>query len=322
MGWWRWGGLLVPLAVIPPFLSDYPLYLLSWALVFLIASIGLNLTLGYAGQVSLAHAAFFGIGAYTTAILTNQGWSFWLALPLGGLLACAFGFVLGFPALRVQDHYLAMVTLGFNIVVFVLLRNWSGLTGGVNGINPPRPTLGPLDLSGDLAFYYVILVVAFAAILLADWVVRSKWGRAFRAMRENELAAAVHGVNLRNYKVLAFALGALYAGIGGGLFGALLGYIDPEAFHLTRTLEFLIVVVVGGLGRFAGPFLGTLVVTLLPEVLRPFGNLYLVVYAGLVLVMMLFLRKGLVVLLDGLVSIAYRLGKACGQILHHGASGD
>lgn len=305
MRWLHWMWLVGPLAVVPPFLSDYLLYLLSWALVFLIPGLGLNITLGYAGQISLAHAAFFGLGAYTTAILTLQDWSFWVALPLGGLLACGFGFILGFPSLRVKDHYLAMVTLGFNVVIFVFLRNLRDLTGGVNGLAPPRPTLGGFDLGGDQVYYYVILGVTVLAILSAYWVVHSKWGRAFRAIRENELAAAAHGVSLRNYKVLAFALGALYAGIGGGLFGALLGYIDPEAFYLTRTLEFLILVVVGGLGRFAGPFLGTLVVTLLPEALRGFGSLYLVIYAGLVLVMVLFCRQGLVLVLDGLV-VAYR----------------
>jgi branched-chain amino acid transport system permease protein len=322
MGWWRWGFLLLPLAVVAPFLNDYHLYLLSWALVFLIPGIGLNITLGYAGQISLAHAAFFGLGAYTTAILTLHGGSFWLALPLGGLLACVFGFILGFPALRVKDHYLAMVTLGFNIVIFVLLRNWRDLTGGVNGLSPPRPMLGRLDLSSDLSFYYVILVVTSLAILSAQWVVQSQWGRAFRAIRENEIAAAAHGVSLRNYKTLAFALGALYAGIGGGLFGALLGYIDPEAFALARTLEFLILVVVGGLGRFAGPFLGTLVVTLLPEVLRAFGSLYLVIYASLVLVIMLFLRQGLVLLLDALVVVGRWLWKGSSRTVRYGAPGN
>jgi branched-chain amino acid transport system permease protein len=322
MGWWRWGFLLLPLAVVAPFLSDYRLYLLSWALVFLIPGIGLNITLGYAGQISLAQAAFFGLGAYTTAILTLHDWSFWLALPLGGLLACVCGFILGFPALRVKDHYLAMVTLGFNIVIFVFLRNWRELTGGVNGLTPPRPTLGALDLSSDLSFYYVILVVAGVAVVSAQWAVQSQWGRAFRAIRENEIAAAAHGVSLRNYKTLAFALGALYAGIGGGLFGALLGYIDPEAFSLVRSLEFLILVVVGGLGRFAGPFLGTLVVTVLPEALRAFGSLYLVIYAALVLLMMLFLRQGLVLLLDGLVAVGRWFLKGSDRTVRYGTPGD
>lgn len=322
MHWWRWSLLIVPLAVVPLFFNDYLLYILSWAVVFLIAGIGLNLTLGYAGQISLAHAAFFGLGAYTTAILTLQDWSFWLALPLGGLLAGACGFILGFPSLRVKDHYLAMVTLGFNIVIFVFLRNWRDLTGGVNGLSPPRPTLGGLDLSGDLAFYYVILTVATAVMLSAYWVVQSKWGRAFRAIRGNELAAAAHGVSLRNYKVLAFALGAMYAGIGGGLFGALLGYIDPEAFYLTRTLEFLILVVVGGLGRFAGPFLGTMVVTLMPEALRGFGSFYLVVYAALVLVIVFFFRQGLVGLLDGALVVVRWLWRKPERALGYGTPGD
>jgi branched-chain amino acid transport system permease protein len=322
MRWFNWIWLIGPLAIVAPFLSDYLLYLLSWSLVFLIPGIGLNITLGYAGQISLAHAAFFGLGAYTTGILTLQNWSFWLALPLGGLLACGFGFILGFPALRVKDHYLAMVTLGFNIVVFVFLRNLRGLTGGVNGLAPPRPHLGPFDFGGDQAYYYVILAVTVLTILSAYWVVHSKWGRAFRAIRENDLAAAAHGVSLRNYKVLAFALGAFYAGIGGGLFGPLLGYIDPEAFYLTRTLEFLILVVVGGLGRFAGPFLGTLVVTLLPEALRGFGSLYLVIYAAMVLVIVLFFRRGLVLVLDGMVT-AYRwlLHRQDGS-LRYGTPGD
>ena len=215
--------------------------------------------------------------------------------------------MLGFPDLKVKHHYLAMVTLGFNISVFLVLRNWESLTGGSFGISSvARPAWGPLSFKSDRAFYFYILAWAAVVVASAYWILTSRWGRAFRAIRENEMRAEVVGVNLRNYKLMVFAIGAAYAGTGGALFAPLLGYIDPGAYTLDRSIQFLMMVVLGGLGRFEGPFIGALVVTVLPEVLRGSEGLYLIIYALAVILMMLFMPKGLV----GLWDLAWRSSRS------------
>jgi branched-chain amino acid transport system permease protein len=246
-------------------------------------------------------------GSYAVAILGQHGVPFEAGLVIGVTLAFAWGLVLGFPALKVKHHYLAMVTLGFNIIVFLVLRNWESLTGGSFGIsNVTRPSWGPLSFKSDRAFYFYILGWAMLVVASAYWILSSRWGRAFRAIRENEMRAEVVGVSLRNYKLMAFAIGAAYAGTGGALFAPLLGYIDPGAYTLDRSIQFLMMVVLGGLGRFEGPFIGALVVTVLPEVLRGSEGLYLIIYALAVILMMLFMPKGLV----GLWDLAWRFSKS------------
>jgi branched-chain amino acid transport system permease protein len=295
-------GALALLALAPLAFEQYKLYVASLTLVYLVLAIGLNLTLGYAGQISLAHAAFMAFGSYAVAILGPRGVPFEVSLFLGAAIAFAWGLLVGFPALKVKHHYLAMVTLGFNIITFLVLRNWEALTGGSFGIaGIRRPAWGPLSFASDRAYYLYILGWAVVVVASAYWILTSRWGRAFRAIRENELRAAVVGVSLRNYKLMAFAIGAAYAGIGGALFAPLLGYIDPGAYTLDRSIQFLMMVVMGGLGRFEGPFIGAAVVTILPEVLRGSEGLYLIIYAVAVVLMMLFMPKGLVGLWDRLL---------------------
>jgi branched-chain amino acid transport system permease protein len=305
----RW-PLLAALALcllLPLVLDQYKLYVLSLTLVYVILAIGLNLTLGYAGQISLCHAAFMSFGSYAVAILGQHGVPFEVGLVLGVVIAFGWGLVLGFPALKVKHHYLAMVTLGFNIIVFLVLRNWESLTGGSFGIsNVARPVWGPVSFKSDRAFYFYILAWTAVVVASAYWILHSRWGRAFRAIRENEMRAEVVGVSLRNYKLMAFAIGAAYAGTGGALFAPLLGYIDPGAYTLDRSIQFLMMVVLGGLGRFEGPFIGALVVTILPEVLRGSEGLYLIIYALAVIIMMLFMPKGLV----GLWDLAWRFSRS------------
>jgi branched-chain amino acid transport system permease protein len=295
------GGIALLLATLSLALPDYPLYVASLTLIYALAAVGLNLTLGYAGQTSLAHGAFMGIGAYTLALLAAHGIPFLAALGGAGVLAFACGILLGYPALKVRHHYLAMVTMGFNIIVFLVMRNEEWLTGGSFGLSGiRRPQWGPVDFADDRAYY--LLVLALTAILAAAgaWMVRSPWGRGLRAIRENEIRAEVLGVNLPTYKLAAFAAGALYAGIAGGLFAGLLRYIDPNAFGLDRSIQILLMVVVGGLGRFAGPFVGAVVVTILPEVLRMTQGLYLMLFSLLVILLVLFRPQGLTALADHL----------------------
>ncbi len=306
-------GLLALLALLPLGFEQYKLYVASLTLVYLVMAIGLNLTLGYAGQISLAHGAFMAFGAYAVAILGQRGLPFELGLGLGAALGFGWGLVVGFPALKVKHHFLAMVTLGFNIMVFLALRNWESLTGGSFGISGiARPAWGPLTFRSDRAYYVYMLAWAAVVVSSAYWILGSRWGRAFRAIRENEMRAEALGVSLRNYKLMAFAIGAAYAGIGGALFAPLLGYIDPGAFTLDRSIQFLMMVVMGGLGRFEGPFIGAILVTVLPEVLRASEGLYLVIYALAVILMMLFMPKGLVGVWDWVTDLlgASRTGRA------------
>src|SRR6266436_5908877 len=205
------------------------------------AAFGLNLIVGYAGQMSIGQAAFFGIGAYTAAILMKAGVDFWLVLPAAAMLCFAVGLALGFPALRVQHHYLAFATLGFNVLVYLVLRNEEWLTGGTFGISAiPRPSLLGYSLDGALAFFYFafVSVILLAAVLW--WLLRSPWGRAFAALRDNPIRAESTGVNITAYTLLAFAIGAACAGIGGVYLAALVNFIEPGQFNLSVSLVLLI----------------------------------------------------------------------------------
>jgi len=281
--------------VLAPFgLKPYGIYLLSLWAVTTIAAIGLNLTLGYAGQISLAQAAFVGIGAYTAALLTTQGWPLWSAFLLATALCFVIGWVLGYPALRVQHHYLAFVTLSFGTLVFLILRNEEWLTKGVYGISGiPRPTVLGWSTKGPIDFYFFCLGMLALVTAATWWLIRSPWGRAFTALRENPIRADSLGVDVRRYTLIAFAIGSALGGISGALYAPLVQFIEPTAFALNLSLNLLLMVIVGGAGYFFGPFLGAAVSVLLPEWLRFSEGLYLILYAMFVMVLMAFCPSGL-----------------------------
>jgi branched-chain amino acid transport system permease protein len=292
---------LLVLLVVPPQLKNYGIYLFSYWLVFVIATMGLNLTVGYAGQKSLGHAAFFGIGAYTVAILMKAGISFWLGLPLAMVGCFVVGLALGFPALRVQTIYLAFATLGFNIAVWLVMRNEESLTGGTFGINDiPRPEVLGLRLDSALAYYYFVLAVALIMGLLLWGLLRSPWGRAFTALRDNPIRAESLGINIQAYTLLSFAIGAVYAGVAGALFASLVQFIEPGPFSVGTSIMMYLMVVVGGPGYFLGPMLGAAVGVLLPEWLRFAQAWYLFVFGTAVVLLMLWLPDGLLSLPDRL----------------------
>lgn len=293
-------GLAVLLAV-PPFLKSYGIYLFSYWLVYVIANMGLNLTVGYAGQKSLGHAAFFGIGAYTVAILMKAGISFWIGLPLAMAGCFAIGLVLGFPALRVQTIYLAFATLGFNTAVWLVMRNEEGLTGGTYGINGiGRPEFFGLSLDSSLAFYYLILAATILLGALMWGLLRSPWGKAFTALRDNPIRAESLGINVQAYTLLAFAIGAMYAGVAGALFASLVDFIEPGPFAIGTSFMMYLMLVVGGPGYFLGPLLGSAVGVLLPEWLRFAQAWYLFIFGVAVVLLMLWLPDGLLSLPDRL----------------------
>jgi branched-chain amino acid transport system permease protein len=293
-------GLLVgavamaALLVLPPFLRSYGVYLLSYWLVFVIATMGLNLTVGYAGQASLGHGAFLGIGAYSVAIVMKAGCSFWLGLPLAAVLCFVVGLGLGFPALRVQTIYLAFATLGFNVAVWLVMRNEEWLTGGTSGINDiGRPSLFGFSLAGDLTYYYFVLAIAVGVAALLWGLLRSPWGKAFTALRDNPIRAESLGIDVQAYTLLSFAIGASCAGIAGALFASLVQFIEPTPFSLGVSFMMYLMVVVGGSGYFFGPALGAVVGVLLPEWLRFAQGWYLIAFGVAVILVMLWLPGGL-----------------------------
>jgi len=286
---------LVVLVAMPLGQGGYIIYVLSLWLIFSIAAMGLNLTLGYAGQVSLAQAAFMGIGAYATALITMAGVHWLLAAPVAVGLGFFVGLLLGYPALRVQHHLLAFVTLAFNTLVFLVLRNEEWLTGGSFGIvGIPRPDFGLFSAGKALNYYYFVLALYVIAALAFHGLVRSPWGRAFRALRENPIRANSLGVDTRRMTLLAFAIGSAYGAFAGALMAPLVQFIDPASFALVVSLKLLLMVVVGGSGSFFGPMLGAGIVILMPEALRFTESYYLMLYAVLVVALMVFCPTGLI----------------------------
>jgi branched-chain amino acid transport system permease protein len=280
-------------------LKRYGTYILTLWLVTAVAAMGVNLIVGYAGQETLAQAAFLGIGAYLTALMTKAGVPFGVAFLASGLAAFVVGIVLGFPALRVQKHYLAFVTLAFTVFVWLVIRNEEWLTGGVSGVaNISRPWLFGLSLRPALYFYWFTLAIAAVLTFVMWWLIRSPWGRAFTALRENPVRAESLGVDERAYTLLAFAIGSAYGGFAGTLYAPLVEFIDPAPFALGPSLLFLLMVVIGGAGSFAGPFIGAAIAVLLPEWLRFAESYYLIIYAVTVMVMMAFCPSGIVGLLQ------------------------
>jgi branched-chain amino acid transport system permease protein len=294
---------LVFLIMAPFGLKPYGIFILSTWVVMTIAAIGLNLTLGYAGQVSMAQAAFVGIGAYITALLTTSGMPFWSGYVLAFMACFAIGWLLGYPALRVQHHYLAFVTLAFNTLVFLLFRNEEWLTGGNYGIsNIPRPNVLGWSTERPIPFYFFCLFHLALISFATWWLIRSPWGRAFVALRENPIRALSLGVDTRRYTLMAFAIGAGLGGLAGALYAPLVQFIDPVPFGLGLSLNLLLMVVVGGSGYFFGPFLGAIVAVLLPEWMRFAEGYYLIGYAVLVMVLMVFCPSGLLGLAERLLT--------------------
>jgi len=292
---------IVALLIVPFFLKTYGVHLLTTWLIFIIATMGLNLTTGYAGQKSLGQAAFFGIGAYTVAIFLKMGISFWLGLPVGALICFLVGVLLGFPALRVQTIYLAFATLGFNTAIWLVMRNEEWLTGGTFGMNNiARPSLLDFNLDNNRNFYFLVLFVTLVMALLLWKLIESPWGKSFTALRDNPIRAESLGIHIRKYTLMSFAIGAAYAGVAGGLYACLVQFIDPALFTVGASIMMYLMVVVGGPGYFFGPVLGSAVGVVLPEWLRFAQAWYLFIFGTAVIFLMIWLP-------DGLLSIPERL---------------
>jgi branched-chain amino acid transport system permease protein len=259
------------LATAPMWLvSPYHLHVLIMAGIFTILALSLNLLLGYTGQLSLGHAAFFGIGAYTSALLTLKlDWSFWLALPSAAAAAGVAGWAIGRLALKLRGAYFVLVTISFAGVISLVSINWMELTNGPLGLpGVPAPELGPWTLRAKAAYYYLVLAGAALAYLVCHRLVHSRIGRALVALRENEALAESVGIDATRFLVLAAVISAALAGVGGSLYAHYTRFVSPEVFLFTYTVTMVIMVIAGGQGTLVGPVIGAILFTALPEALR------------------------------------------------------
>lgn len=275
-----WLGILVVVTAISPFiLSDFWLSVLNFTAISAIAAIGLNLLTGFTGQVSLGHAFFVALGAYTAGYIGGDlGLPFVVWLPAAGVLGALVGLIIGPFALRLKGLYLAIVTIGLVFLGEHLFINLRTITGGPQGRSIPSPELGGLNfgklggLSRDQSFFFLAIPLLALATLFAKNVVRSRPGRAFQAIRDREVAAAVIGVNLARYKVGAFALSSFYAAAAGALLGSYLRYVTPEQFGLLFSIQFVAMIIVGGVGTIFGSILGALFIVLIPRLVEQFSD--------------------------------------------------
>ncbi len=286
--------LIMTWLILPLVFDTYAMRILNMGLILGVAALGLQLIVGYTGQFSFGHAAFYGIGAYTSGLLAvNLDLPFWLTLPLAGLAAGLAGWLVT-PILRLSGHFLAIGTLAVGEIVFLLMINWKWLTKGAYGLyGIPFPSLGSFRFDTEGRYYFLVTVVLGLVYFLVRRLTRSRVGRALVAVRENELAALVSGVEPKSQKVRAFVAGTACAGLAGALYAHYMSYINPESFVFHVSVEMVTMVVIGGLGSLPAGIVGALVVVLLPEYLRALADYRLVVYGVLLIVFMMFLPGGL-----------------------------
>jgi len=293
-GWVPYVIVAVMLGISAPFFDDYILYVFSLVFIFTIISLGYNLVMGFAGQISLCQGAFAAIGAYMSALLTIKlGINFWVSLSIAGVVTTVIGFAIGQPAVKLSGHYLALVTLGFNTIVEIVARVWGGMTKGSFGLNVPTPILPFIDFSKDIHFFYMNLLIATVFLVATINLVNSKVGRAFTSIRDSEIASASLGIDPAKYKTLSFMLSGFYGAIGGGLYGITIGLITPDDFALLSVLRLLTMIIVGGLGSIPGAVLGAVLITSLPEILRIFQDFWELVFGVILLLCLNFLPGGL-----------------------------
>ena len=301
--------LAVAAALLFPQLGvkNYYLHIAVLSLLHILLALGLNLIAGYAGQLSLAHAAFFGIGAYTTALLTlNQHWSFWLAAPIGAVVAGLVAVAIGLPTLRLKGPYFVISSMGFGEIVRLIFLNWQSVTRGPNGL-PGIPAPDPINLGfvkltfeSRMESYYLILFVLFGVLILYYNLVNSRIGRALRAIRNDYIAAQVMGIHIAFYRILAFAGGAALAGLTGALYSGYIRFISPDTFTSGESINILIMMVIGGMGTIVGPIIGAVAITYLLETMRVFAEYRLVIYGLLMFIVILYMPQGVAGMLESL----------------------
>lgn len=290
-----WCGAILALLLLPLFLGKYTVFLVSLLAVYALVSLGLNLLMGYTGQIAAGHAGFLALGAYFTAIVGSR--LIWLPCPVVLLLAGAFtgmiGFLLGIPILRLKGFYIAMATLAFGVVVSELILQWSSLTGGDDGFGVPIARIGSFEFDSDYKLFYLIIPVTILMTFLAKCLVNGYIGRAFVAIRESDIAAQTIGIDLARYKTIAFAISAFYTGVAGGLFAYLITFLSPDAFTIELSVDFIAMIVIGGMGSILGSIIGAVILTGMQQILAGLLDLQIFIFGISLIVFMIFMPRGI-----------------------------
>ncbi|WDP89208.1 MAG: branched-chain amino acid ABC transporter permease [Desulfobacter sp.] len=290
-------GIFIAVVLALGLLTDntYYLQIMTFIGINTLLTLGLNMLMGYAGQISLGHAAFYGIGAYTTAILsTTYGFSPWTALCLSVGLAVAVAFVVGLPTLRLEGYYLGMGTLGFGMIITILFREWSSVTGGASGfVGIPVLEAGPVSFMSGRNYYFLVWGTVLIALLICRRILSSRMGRALRSIHDGEKAALAVGVNTHFLKLQIFMFSAALGAVAGFLYAHFVLFISPESFGFMVSVKMVTMVVIGGMASVWGALLGASLLTLLPEVLHGFAEYEMIIFGLILMVVMIFLPQGL-----------------------------
>ena len=290
-----WIVASIVLLVLPLFLGKYTIFLLSLLAIYALVSLGLNLLMGYTGQIAAGHAGFLALGAYFTAIIGEN--LQWLPCPvillLAGIFTGIIGFLLGIPILRLKGFYIAMATLAFGVVVSEIILQWSSLTNGDNGLNVPVAKIAGFAFDSDYKLYYLIIPVTIVLTMLAKNLVNGYIGRAFIALRESEIAAQTIGIDLARFKTIAFAISAFYTGVAGGLFAYLITFISPDAFTIELSVDFIAMIVIGGMGSILGSIIGAVILTGMQQILAGLLDLQILIFGISLIVFMIFMPRGI-----------------------------
>jgi branched-chain amino acid transport system permease protein len=285
--------------MFPFIFSMYQTNIMITGLIYVMLGLGLNIVVGLAGLLDLGYVAFYAVGAYSYALLNHHfGLSFWMVLPIGAGMGTFFGILLGFPVLRLRGDYLAIVTLGFGEIIRLILENWNAFSFGPSGIaNIPRPSFFGVQLSlqnATIYLYYLMILLVLFTIFVVERLQNSRIGRAWIALREDEVACEAMGIDRRKTKLTAFALGATWAGMAGVIFAAKTTFINPASFTIWESIIILCIVVLGGMGSIIGVILGALILILLPEYLRVFSEYRMLIFGAMLVLMMVFRPGGIV----------------------------
>ena len=288
-------GISVVLGLLPLLVkSEYLTHIMITIGLYIVLSLSLNLVSGYTGQLSLGHAAFYGIGAYVTALLMLKlQFPFWVAMLASGVITAFFGLILGLPALRLQGDYLAIVTLGFGEIVRLVFLNWESLTRGPMGLpGIPSPEIGSLVFNSKISFYYLIMVTMLITIIFMRRVAESELGLSLISVSLDEVAAEAVGVNTLRAKLLAFTMSAFFAGIAGSFYATYISFVSPDSFTFMDSVTILAMVVLGGLASIPGTIIGAILLALAPELLRSMADYRMVLYGAVMVAMMIFKPDG------------------------------
>ena len=296
--WVLTGIVLVPLPWLA--LNEYQIYMIDYTCVMILASVGLNIIKGFAGQVTVGHIGLFAIGAYSSAILSlNFGFPFWLSLPCAVAITAMAGLIVGIPSFRLEGAYLALVTLGLSesVRIFIIVTPYLGGTIGIGNI--PAPQIGDFAFDNWTRYYFLLMPVTLLGIYCSFCILGSRVGRAFKALREDPIAAAAAGINVRRYKLLAFCISAIYAGTAGAMWAHMdPGYISPNSITLLEMVTMLLIVVLGGIGNIWGGIIGAIIVTIVHDLTAPYPWYQFVLYGGFIVITVLYMPKGIGGLID------------------------